>query len=206
MPKFRKCKVCGEKKPIDAFGNMTKGVDGKKSHCKECENQKRKERRAAGKAPAAEKRSVKKSDPSKPNIGDSWWNEFLTDLGTHGIVTRAAEKANINHATVYKTAKENPKFNKIFEEVRNVGLRRCVDEAIRRGADGWEEPIFHQGEICGYKRRFSDKLLEFIIRGNFEQYRNLGETNVNVNNNLSTTDMINNFMKSKSISDNEEDS
>ena len=93
----------------------------------------------------------------------------------------------------YKVKKENDEFRALFDEARAIGLGRCVDEAIRRGCHGFEEVIYKNGEIVGTKRRYSDKLLEFIIRGNFSQYKNVGTNNVNVSNKMSISEAITSF-------------
>lgn len=170
---------------------MKKSKDGKKSRCKECENEYRKMRRRDGKAPAAELRGRIRKDKTRKVTGeDWWWPAFFEALATHGIVTRASEAADIVPQSVYATIKDNETFKLLFEQTRKVGLQRCVDEAIRRGTDGWDEPVFHQGMVVGHKRKYSDKLLEFVIRANFEEYRNVNDTNVNVNGKMSITDAI----------------
>lgn len=39
------------------------------------------------------------------------------------------------------------------------------DEARRRAVDGVDEPVFQGGELVGHVRRYSDRLLEFLLRG-----------------------------------------
>lgn len=38
-------------------------------------------------------------------------------------------------------------------------------EAYRRAVEGVEEPVYQGGELVGTVRRYSDKLLEFLLRG-----------------------------------------
>lgn len=38
-------------------------------------------------------------------------------------------------------------------------------EAIRRAAEGVEEPVWHQGQMVGSVRKFSDTLLIFLLKG-----------------------------------------
>jgi len=47
-----------------------------------------------------------------------------------------------------------------------IGMEALEDEAIRRGKDGIEEPVFYQGEVCGHVRKFSDVLLMFALKAN----------------------------------------
>lgn len=37
--------------------------------------------------------------------------------------------------------------------------------AIARASEGWLEPVYYQGVVCGHVRRFSDGLMQFLLRG-----------------------------------------
>ena len=45
--------------------------------------------------------------------------------------------------------------------------------------DGYEEPVFHRGEVCGHVRRYSDRLMELLLCGHRpEKYRNRTDQDV----------------------------
>jgi hypothetical protein len=56
-----------------------------------------------------------------------------------------------------------------------VGAGQALaDEAVRRAKDGYDEPIFYQGQPTGYTiRRYSEGLLMMLLKGwRPERYRN----------------------------------
>jgi hypothetical protein len=38
-------------------------------------------------------------------------------------------------------------------------------EARRRAVQGWDEPVFHQGRKVGTIRKYSDRMLEILLKG-----------------------------------------
>lgn len=56
-----------------------------------------------------------------------------------------------------------------IERVRNTVIRR---EIMRRALEGVEEDVWHNGEVVGSKRVFSDRLLEFAGRTYLPEARN----------------------------------
>lgn len=38
-------------------------------------------------------------------------------------------------------------------------------EARRRAVDGVPEPVFHQGKKCGTVKKYSDRMLEILLKG-----------------------------------------
>ena len=174
----KKCRVCKELLELDKFGNSSSAKDGKQSRCKACALEYRRRRRREGNPPPGETRGIARRDKTQSAAGDIWWPNFLESLSNHGIVTRASEEANIGVARVWREHKNNPKFAALFDEARSIGLRRCIDEAVRRGADGFDEPIYQGGELVGYKKKYSDQLLQFVIQANFDKYKNRNELTV----------------------------
>lgn len=56
-------------------------------------------------------------------------------------------------------------------------------EAHRRAVKGWKEPVYYKGIECGTIRRFSDRLLELLLKADNPKYRDQGQQ-VNVQTNL----------------------
>jgi hypothetical protein len=56
--------------------------------------------------------------------------------------------------------------------VKEEAIGGLEDEAVRRAYEGWLKPVFYQGRQCGAVRRYSDKLLMFLLKGwRPERYR-----------------------------------
>ena len=61
-----------------------------------------------------------------------------------------------------------PRFYELWQVVRAVGeegrKQTRLDAAHDRAVNGWLEPVYHKGEVCGHVRRFSDRLLELLLK------------------------------------------
>ncbi len=97
---------------------------------------------------------------------------FLASLVDTGNVTKACEIAKIGRRTAYNWRAADEKFAAAWEEAKQIGLEGLEDEARRRAHEGWDEPKFHDGKVCGHVRKFSDTLLIFLLKGGMpEKYK-----------------------------------
>ncbi|HZT29705.1 MAG TPA: hypothetical protein VFA33_07480 [Bryobacteraceae bacterium] len=111
------------------------------------------------------KRQKKPSKPSKLVA-------FLEEYRESGSVTLAAKRAGISRNAHYKRLKQDRAYAKVFHACRDQAGASLEDEAIRRATRGVLEPVFYQGNRCGYIRRYSDGLLQFLLKGALpEKYR-----------------------------------
>lgn len=85
--------------------------------------------------------------------------KFISELTKDVNVTRAAAAADLSRMAVYAWRHEDEDFKAAWEAALEVGNDGLEDEALRRGAEGWDEPVFFQGQECGVIRRYSDALL-----------------------------------------------
>lgn len=121
---------------------------------------------AAGKK---RKRSSATGDKTKPsNSGPSKFTAervraFLSTLADTAQVGKAAETIGITRMCAYNWRNRHDAFKKAWDEALAVGISRLEDEGVKRGVDGWLEPVFYQGEEVGYVRKFSDTLLTFML-------------------------------------------
>lgn len=90
--------------------------------------------------------------------------EFLAYLSDCGNVTQSAEKAGLNRTYLYQVKKEDELFSAAWKEAERIGALRLEDEARRRAVEGWTEPVWHKGEMCGAVRKFSDTLLIVLLK------------------------------------------
>ena len=90
---------------------------------------------------------------------------FLEALAAVGNVTQAAKSAGLSRTIVYKRRREDEDFARDWDEAKWIGGGALEDEAIRRARDGWEVPVFHDGQKCGTVRKYSDTLLIFLLKG-----------------------------------------
>jgi hypothetical protein len=90
--------------------------------------------------------------------------KFLRALERTGNVTHSARHAGISVRNIYSYAKKNLRFANRMNEAREMFLAGLEAEAIRRGRDGYSEEIYQNGELVGYRTRYSDRLLETALR------------------------------------------
>lgn len=92
-------------------------------------------------------------------------NAFLKVFASLGVIGRSAEKAGIHRDSHLRWLGEDPDYAKRFEIAQKEAVESLETEMIRRGRDGYLEPVFYQGEECGEIRKFSDTLLIFALKG-----------------------------------------
>ena len=102
---------------------------------------------------------------------------FLAELLRHGIVAWAARAASPDSPlgakkTFYDERDRDPVFADDWDEAIDFARGAVERELHRRAVEGWNEPVFYQGEQVGEVRKYSDRLLELMARGLIpERYR-----------------------------------
>lgn len=89
---------------------------------------------------------------------------FLAAYRQTASITKAAAAAKIDRGMHYRWI-ENASYKKAFEAAQEEAAQHLEDEAVRRATEGTLEPVFYQGIKCGAVRRYSDGLLQFLLRG-----------------------------------------
>lgn len=89
---------------------------------------------------------------------------FLKAYAKTGIVALSAEAVGIDRTTHYVWLRDDPAYAEALEVARDEAIERMETECDRRAVQGWEEPVFHNGEVVGYKRKYSDLLMIFRLK------------------------------------------
>lgn len=99
----------------------------------------------------------------------------------------AAEKCGIGYRTTKRWRATDPEFARQEVEASARYLEKLEIEADRRGVDGVDEPIMHDGEVVHHKKKYSDQLLMFRLKKLDPSYRDSrdagekqGPTTVNI--------------------------
>lgn len=92
-------------------------------------------------------------------------SEFLVQLECTGNVLLSCENVNVPRRTIYNWLNKDPRFKEKFNASYDIGVELLVDEAQRRAFHGTMEPVYHLGKVVGYINKYSDRLLEFLIKG-----------------------------------------
>ena len=93
--------------------------------------------------------------PFKPYERKTAQGKFIAVLAEGASVATSCRKARVSRRSVYRWRKEDDQFAEAWQQ----GADLIEDEMLRRGKDGWEEPVFYRGVQCGTVRRYSDLLL-----------------------------------------------
>lgn len=97
---------------------------------------------------------------------------FFIALGNGHPVRAACASACYARRCVYRWRKNDSDFAARWAKALLMAGDLLEEEADRRGRDGTEVPVFHQGEVCGTKRKYSDSLLLARLKAiKPEQYR-----------------------------------
>lgn len=89
---------------------------------------------------------------------------FLVAYAKCGNIVRAAEMAIVSRQSHYVWKRKVDGYKARFKEA-GAKFRASVFEAIRsRAIDGWDEPVYQQGMLIGYKRKFDSALLRDLGR------------------------------------------
>jgi hypothetical protein len=91
---------------------------------------------------------------------------FLRAYEQVGGVQRAAVNCGLSRAIHAKWKRESDEYRAAFNDLKVEVLEELEAEAHRRALHGVDEPVFHQGRICGHIRKYSDTLLIFLLKGN----------------------------------------
>jgi transposase-like protein len=97
---------------------------------------------------------------------------FIAELKATANVSRSAAAIAINRRTAYDWRRQYPDFAEEWDQAIECAVDELEAEARRRAFTGVEEPVFYKGEECGYIRKYSDKLLELLLKAHLpNKYR-----------------------------------
>ncbi|WP_244922252.1 hypothetical protein [Oceanibaculum indicum] len=89
---------------------------------------------------------------------------FLDHLADTGNVSAACRLAKLDRRTAYQWRAADADFRRLWQEALDAAVDALEAEARRRAVEGVEHPHFHQGQVAGTVKRYSDALLMFLLR------------------------------------------
>jgi hypothetical protein len=110
-------------------------------------------------------------DPVDGEESASWRETFLCALEASGNVSASARRAGVGRATAYRHRQAEPEFRSGWDQAIETAMDDLEAEARRRAVDGWDEPVFFKGEVCGHIRRYSDALIMFLLKAYRPEFR-----------------------------------
>lgn len=123
----------------------------------------------------------------------AWKEPFLAELRATGNRTEAARRVGVARETAHRERKKDPAFATAWDEAVDEAVEALEYEARRRGFEGYDEPVVHQGKFTVVKdektgekhvltiRKYSDTLLIRLLEANRpEKYRRRIDQEVNM--------------------------
>jgi hypothetical protein len=115
--------------------------------------------------PVSKRRSV-----IRTNETDHAKKRFLEKFAEVGTVMGAireldSEKLKLNRGTVYAWRDRDEAFADSWDTATDAAADVLETEARRRAIEGVETDVFFEGEKVGKKTYYSDRLLEFLLKG-----------------------------------------
>jgi hypothetical protein len=102
--------------------------------------------------------------------------KFLGGLALMGVVSYAAQEADMSRSACYARRKMSRKFREAWDEALEVASDGMELAARQRAVSGVPEPQFYRGQEIGAVTRYSDQLLMFLLRAwRPEKYRERSE-------------------------------
>lgn len=92
--------------------------------------------------------------------------DFLLQYEQTVMVSSACKKAKIPLRTLYNWMETDEFFKTQFEVSKKRTIDRLEEEAQRRAFQGVKEPVYQGGKKVGYIQKYSDTLLQFLIKHN----------------------------------------
>jgi hypothetical protein len=89
---------------------------------------------------------------------------FLAAYRQTASITKAAAAAKVDRTIHYRWL-HNEAYKAAFAAAQEEAAQVLEDEAVRRATEGTLEPVYYQGLKVGAVRRYSDGLMQFLLRG-----------------------------------------
>ena len=96
---------------------------------------------------------------------DDWRPKFIAALRDLGNVRRSCEAAKVGRRTVYDHRTRDQDFAHEWDEALEEACDLLEEEARRRGVEGVDKPVYHEGVRIETVKHYSDTLLIFLLKG-----------------------------------------
>lgn len=110
---------------------------------------------------------------------------FLSAFAVSGVVATASKSAGCSPQRHYVAMRTNEDYRLAYDLVYKQACDALEAEARRRALEGWDEPVFQQGMKVGVKRKYSDVLMIFLMKGAMpDKYADRVKSEVSNNSNI----------------------
>ncbi len=92
------------------------------------------------------------------------WPRFLDALAATGNVTWAAAAVGMTRAAALGLRARDETLARHWDDALEIATDALEAEARRRACEGWLEPVYYQGQRVGEVRKYSDRMLELLLK------------------------------------------
>ena len=91
-------------------------------------------------------------------------------IASNGDIIAASRTLQFNPADLHQWMQSDPTTNATIQAARRLGWMALESEAIRR-ATGYEEEVWYQGEMVGTTTKYSDGLLQTLLKARVDGHQ-----------------------------------
>lgn len=95
---------------------------------------------------------------------DTRKSAWLEVFELEGTVVAACKSTGVPRSTAYKWRQRDEAFALQWADVERATTERMEREAYRRAVEGVKRDVYHQGQVVGAERHYSDVLLIFMLK------------------------------------------
>lgn len=89
---------------------------------------------------------------------------FIRAMKQTGSVTVAAQEAQISRQTAYNWRNAEPWFRQQWDDAEEQFIDLIEARGGQLAVEGVLEPIYHEGVVVGYVRKYSERMIEFMLK------------------------------------------
>jgi hypothetical protein len=103
--------------------------------------------------------------PRKTRTRSERIQAFLQAYAECGNVVAACRLCGISRRSHYAWLEKYPRYAAAFDAAKRAAGDYLESVAVHRATVGWKEPVLYQGQVATQVARYSDGLLQFLLRG-----------------------------------------
>lgn len=132
-------------------------------------------------------------------------NAFLRALERCPIISTAALQVGIARETHYDWLQDDPTYRGRYQEALKAAGDALEEKALEL-CYGWDEPVYHEGKVCGSIRRYDTRHIRDMLRAaRPDKYRERHELTGKDGTPLFPVDAIREYMRQQKDDEGNED-
>lgn len=120
----------------------------------------------AGRTKAPSKKRIKQPNKQTRRVTPKHFEKFINAIRETANITKACELAGITRDTFYKRKRNDSEWRLVFEQAWKDGYEALEAMCAERAFNGYDRPVYQNGEKVGIMRQYSDSLAAFLLKGN----------------------------------------